>query len=89
MGGNVTFGRFWIRGLWVFLMLVLTNIFLGAVAAAVGYLSRSIPGQSIWLSYLLVMLTVGLPFMGWIFEQFATRLPRLQSSDPHDDVQSV
>jgi ABC-type glycerol-3-phosphate transport system permease component len=86
MDGKAAFGRFWIRGLWVFLMLILTNIFFGAVAAAVGRLSRSISGPSIWWSYLLVMSTVGLPFMGWIFEQFASRLPRLQSPEPRDDV---
>jgi ABC-type glycerol-3-phosphate transport system permease component len=86
MDGKVTFGRFWIRGLWVFLMFLLTNIFLGAVAAAVGRLSRSVPGLSLWISYLLVMLVVGLPFMGWIFEQFASRLPRLMSSESRSSV---
>lgn len=86
MEGKVTFGRFWIRGLWVFLMFLLTNIFLGAVAAAVGRLSRSVPGLSLWISYLLVMLVVGLPFMGWIFEQFASRLPRLLSSESRSSV---
>jgi ABC-type glycerol-3-phosphate transport system permease component len=81
MDRNSAYFRFWIRGLWVFLMLVLINIFLGLTAAALGSIVRSLPGGALWVCYLLMMLTIGLPFMGWIFEKFASRLPRLRQSN--------
>jgi ABC-type glycerol-3-phosphate transport system permease component len=81
MDRNSAYFRFWVRGLWVFLMLFITNIVLGLTAAAIGSIVRSMSGAALWWSYLLVMLTIGLPFMGWIFEKFASRLPRLPASE--------
>ncbi|MDP8983594.1 MAG: hypothetical protein M3N97_00865 [Pseudomonadota bacterium] len=73
--------RFWVRGLWVFLMLLITNIVLGLVGAAIGSIVRAWFGAALGWSYLLMMPTVGLPFLGWIFELFASRLPRLYAAD--------
>ncbi len=85
MDRNSAYFRFWVRGLWVFLMLLITNIVLGLTAAALGSIVRGMSGGALWGCYLLMMLTIGLPFMGWIFEKFASRLPRLPTSDsPHD-----
>jgi ABC-type glycerol-3-phosphate transport system permease component len=86
MDRNSAYFRFWIRGLWVFLMLFITNIVLGLTAAALGSIVRGISGGALWWCYLLVMLTIGLPFMGWIFEKFASRLPRLPASHSPRDV---
>jgi ABC-type glycerol-3-phosphate transport system permease component len=82
MDRNSAYFRFWVRGLWVFLMIVITNIFVGLAAAALGSIMRGLSGRALWVAYLLMMLTIGLPFMGWIFEKFASRLPRLPSSEP-------
>jgi ABC-type glycerol-3-phosphate transport system permease component len=85
MDRNSAYFRFWVRGLWVFLMLFITNVVLGLTAAALGSIVRGMSGATLWWGYLLVMLTIGLPFMGWIFEKFASRLPRLPASEsPHD-----
>jgi hypothetical protein len=86
MDRNSAYFRFWVRGLWVFLMLLITNIFLGLVAAAIGSIVRGLSGAALWWSYLLMMLTIGLPFMGWIFEKFASRLPRLSVAESPRDV---
>jgi ABC-type glycerol-3-phosphate transport system permease component len=86
MDRNSAYFRFWVRGLWVFLMLFITNIVLGLTAAAIGSIVRSMSGAALWWSYLLVMLTIGLPFMGWIFEKFASRLPRLPASESPSDL---
>jgi ABC-type glycerol-3-phosphate transport system permease component len=84
MDRNSAYLRFWVRGLWVFLMLVITNIVLGLTAAALGSIVRRMSGGTLWWCYVLMMLTIGLPFMGWIFEKFASRLPRLPVESPSD-----
>ena len=81
MNSSSTYLRFWVRGLWVFLMLIITNIVLGLTAAALGAMVRGMTGGALWVCYLLMLLTIGLPFMGWIFEKFASRLPRLETSE--------
>jgi hypothetical protein len=86
MQRNSAYFRFWVRGLWVFLMLLITNISLGLVAAAIGSIVRGLSGAALWWSYLLMMLTIGLPFLGWIFEKFASRLPRLPVAESPGDV---
>lgn len=86
MERNSAYLRFWVRGLWVFLMLLITNIFLGLTAAALGSMARDMAGGALWLCYLLMMLTIGLPFMGWIFEKFASQLPRLALSESPPDA---
>jgi ABC-type glycerol-3-phosphate transport system permease component len=86
MDSNSAYFRFWVRGLWVFLMLLITNIVLGLTAAALGSMVRGISGGALWWCYLLMMLTIGLPFMGWIFEKFASRLPRLPAPESPRDV---
>jgi cytochrome c biogenesis protein CcdA len=85
MDRNSAYVRFWVRGLWVFLMLIITNVVLGLTAAALGSIVRGISGGVLWC-YLLMMLTIGLPFMGWIFEKFASRLPRIPASESPRDV---
>jgi hypothetical protein len=81
MISRTTIERFWLRGLWVFLMMVLINVSLGSLAGGMAVLLGSLLGFSLGLCYLLFLLVVGLPCMGWIFEQFATRLPRLRSAE--------
>ncbi len=85
MDKNSPYFRFWVRGLWVFLMLLVTNIFLGLVAAAIGSIVRGLPG-ALWWCYLLTMVVIGLPFMGWIFEKFASRLPRISLAESDINV---
>jgi hypothetical protein len=86
MDRNSPYFSFWVRGLWVFLMLLITNIFLGLVAAAIGSIVRGLSGSALWWSYLFMMLIIGLPFMGWIFEKFASKLPRLPVAESPRDV---
>ena len=86
MDRNSPYFRFWVRGLWVFLMLFITNIVLGLTAAALGSIVRGMSGAALWWCYLFMMLTIGFPFMGWIFEKFASRLPRLLASESPRDA---
>jgi Mn2+/Fe2+ NRAMP family transporter len=74
-----TLERFWVRGLWVFLMMVLINVSLGLGVSGLAILLRSLFGLPVPISYLLFVLSIGFPLLGWIFEQFAKRLPRLES----------
>lgn len=86
MDRNSAYLRFWVRGLWVFLMLLITNLFLGLTAAALGSMVRDLAGGALWLCYLVMMVTIGLPLMGWIFEKFASQLPRLATSESSRDA---
>ena len=78
--------RFWVRGLWVFLMMLITNIVLGLTGAALGSMVRGMSGGALWGCYLLVTLAIGLPFMGWLFEKFASGLPRLTTAESSRDT---
>jgi cytochrome c biogenesis protein CcdA len=77
MEDTAKFGRLWVRGLWVFLMIIIINVSLGLLAAGVALLLRPILGHALIMAYGIVLLFAGLPFMGWLFEQFASRLPRV------------
>ena len=86
MGNTPSYFRFWVRGLWVFLMLLSINLVLGLTAAALGAMVRGFSRESLLACYLLTLLIVGLPFMGWIFETFASRLPRLVANERDRDA---
>jgi ABC-type glycerol-3-phosphate transport system permease component len=74
------YGAFWIRGLWVYLMLIAINVVVGLLGAGVARLLRlAISDPMIW-AFTITLLAVGLPFSGWLFEQLASRLPRLRQS---------
>jgi hypothetical protein len=77
MDASAKYGRLWVRGLWVFLMLIVINIVLGLLGAGVAALLRPIVAQPLIVAYAIVLLCVGLPFIGWLFEQLASRLPRV------------
>jgi hypothetical protein len=79
MTSRTTLGALWVRGLWVFLMLVIVNLVVGAVAPGPFYLLLpSSMKQTVALPFVLGLLTIGLPFMGWLFEVFASPLGRLR-----------
>lgn len=77
MDVGAKYGRLWLRGLWVFFMLIVINVVLGMLGAGVAVLLRPLIAQPMILAYAIVLLSVGLPFIGWLFEQLASRLPRL------------
>ena len=77
MEGSAKYGRLWLRGLWVFLMLIVINVVVGVLGAGVAALLRPAIAQPLVIAYLVVLLVAGLPFMGWLFEQLASRLPRV------------
>jgi amino acid transporter len=77
MDASAKYGRLWVRGLWVFLMLIVINVVLGVLGAGVAALLRPIVAQPLIVAYATVLLCVGLPFIGWLFEQLAARLPRV------------
>jgi len=77
MDASAKYGRLWVRGLWVFLMLIVINLVLGVFGAGVAALLRPIVAQPLIVAYAIVLLCVGLPFIGWLFEQLASRLPRV------------
>jgi hypothetical protein len=58
-------------------MLIVINIVVGRLGAGVAALLRPAIAQPLVIAYVVVLLVVGLPFMGWIFEQLASRLPRV------------
>jgi hypothetical protein len=77
MDAGGSYKAFWVRGLWVFLMLIVINIVLGGVCAGIAFLLRPIVAQPLLFAYGIVLLTAGFPFIGWLFEQLASRLPRV------------
>jgi hypothetical protein len=84
MGARVTLGSLWVRGLWVFLLSVVNNVAIGSAGYLVHLLLPSSLKHEIAAPYLIGLVTVGLPFMGWLFEQFASRLPRLMTPASND-----
>jgi hypothetical protein len=59
-------------------MLVGFNVVLGTAGAGVAFLLRPIVEQPIIYAYAIVLLFIGLPLLGWAFEQLASRIPRVQ-----------
>lgn len=59
------------------LMILVVNVMLGLAGGGLAILLRPILGQSYLVAYAIVLLGVGLPFMGWLFERLASRLPRV------------
>ncbi len=82
------YGALWIRGFWVYVMLIVINVVVGLVGAGIARLLRFAISEPLILAFSITLLTVGLPFSGWLFEQLASRLPRLprlrQSSQVRD-----
>jgi hypothetical protein len=74
------YGAFWIRGFWVYLMLIVLNVVVGLVGAGVARLLHFAISEPLIWAFGITLLTVGLPFAGWLFEQLASRLPRLGRS---------
>jgi hypothetical protein len=74
------YGALWIRGVWVYLMLIAINVVVGLVGAGIARLLRFAMSEPLVWAFGITLLTVGLPFSGWLFEQLASRLPRLQRS---------
>ena len=70
----------WKRGLWVYLMLIVINVVVGLVAAGMARLLHFAFSDPLMLAFAVTLLTVGLPFSGWVFEKLASRLPRLRPS---------
>lgn len=77
MDRDRSFLVFWVRGLWVLLMIIVINLVLGGLSAGVAFLLRPVFPQPFLAAYGIVLLTLGLPFAGWLFEQLAARLPRI------------
>jgi hypothetical protein len=62
-------------------MLIVINLVLGVIGAGLARLLRSMLAQPLLVAYLVVLLSVGFPFMGWLFEQLASRIPRVRGSE--------
>jgi len=71
------FFAFWRRGWWTLLMLVIGNITLALCYAGVAWVLRPYVKQPLSLAVAIVLPTIGVPFLGWLFEQFALRLRRI------------
>jgi hypothetical protein len=71
------FFAFWRRGWWMLLMLVIGNITLALCYAGVAWVLRPYVTQPLSLAVAIVLPTIGLLFLGWLFELFASRLPRI------------
>jgi hypothetical protein len=80
------YGALWIRGLWVYLMLIVINVVVGLVAAGMARLLRFAIPEPLILAFSITLLTVGMPFSGWLFEQLASRLPRLRRPSQVNDA---
>jgi hypothetical protein len=81
-----TYFALWRRGFWVYLMLIVINVVVGLVGGGLARLLHSAIPEPLILAFAVTLLTVGLPLSGWLFEQLASRLPRLeltsQTADP-------
>ncbi len=80
------YGALWIRGFWVYLMLIVINVVVGLVGAGIARLLHFAISEPLILAFSITLLTVGLPFSGWLFEQLASRLPRLRQSSQARDA---
>jgi len=72
------YGAWWLRGLSVYLMLIVINVVVGLISAGVARLLRFAISEPFMWAFIVTLLTIGLPFSGWLFEQLASRLPRLR-----------
>jgi hypothetical protein len=80
------YGALWIRGFWVYLMLIVINVVVGLVGAGIARLLRFAISEPLIFAFSITVLTVGLPLSGWLFEQLASRLPRLRQSSQVRDA---
>jgi flagellar biosynthesis protein FliR len=67
-------------------MLIVINVVVGLVGAGMARLLRFAIAEPLILAFSITLLTVGLPFSGWLFEQLASRLPRLRRSSQVGDA---
>ena len=80
------YGAWWVRGFWVYLMLVVINVVVGVISAGVARLLRFAISEPFVWAFMATLLAIGLPFSGWLFEQLASRLPRLRQSSQVRDA---
>jgi len=88
MSQQVSFGTLWRRGWWALLMLIVANVALGLGYASVAFLLRGLVEKPMPIAIAVVWLTVGAPFLGWLFELFATHSARLTAEPPSNERQS-
>jgi hypothetical protein len=68
----------WRRGWWVMLMLFISNVVLGTTYAGVAHLLQPFVSEPLPAAAVLVLVTIGPLFLGWLFEEFALTRPRLR-----------
>jgi hypothetical protein len=71
----------WRRGWWVMLMLFISNIVLGTTYAGVAHFLQPFVSEPLPSAAVLVLVTIGPLFLGWLFEEFASARSRV-ARDP-------
>ena len=70
--------RYWKRGWWVFGMIFILNVSTGLMVYPVSIIALN-NDLLYWGGCILILVIVGLPFWGWLFERFASRSARLMT----------
>ena len=68
--------RYWRRGWYVWVLMLCINISVLLVAFPLAMAFHQRPGAYL-LAGLLVWVTIGAPYVGWLFERFAAYAPRI------------
>lgn len=66
----------WMRGWWVWLMIFTINIGFALVLIPID-LAFHDNKIVYWLANIIIVIFIGTPFAGWIFERFATKSARI------------
>ena len=69
---------YWKRGWWAWLMMLCTNIGLLILILPLAFIFEDNRGAYL-VAALVAWLAIGAPYLGWLFEQFASRSNRLAS----------
>jgi hypothetical protein len=69
---------YWKRGWWAWLMMLCTNIGLLILILPLAFIFSGNKGAYLVAS-VVAWLAIGAPYLGWFFEQFASRSNRLTS----------
>ena len=71
-----TYCAYWRRGWWAWLLMLCTNIACFALLLPVAFATEGHPRVYIVIA-VVVLLAVGAPLSGWLFERFSAKAPSL------------
>lgn len=76
---------FWKRGWWAWLMMLCANVVFGLLVTPSTF-AFDTHSAAYWATSLSVLIIIGIPVLGWIFERFAASSSRLIASRENNAV---